>query len=77
MIGFADVDSTSKGEITAFGPSNALRIVGVVYGLVAICGFFMVMDGQMLGVAINEADKWLHVGLAAAILGAGFLLPAE
>ena len=52
-----------------------LKIVGVVYGLVAVCGFFMVMDNMMLGVAINEADKWLHVGLAIAILAAGFLLP--
>ena len=44
------------------------------YGMVAICGFFMVMDGMMMGVAINEADKWLHVGLAIAILS-GLLLP--
>ena len=63
------------GVYTGLGSSLALKIVGVVYGLVAICGFFMVMDGMMFGVAINEADKWLHVGLAAAILAAGFLLP--
>jgi len=65
------------GVYTALGASNALKIVGAIYGLVAVCGFFMVMDGMMFGVAINEADKWLHVGLAAAILAAGFLLPAE
>jgi hypothetical protein len=54
-----------------------LKIVGVVYGLVAVCGFFLVMDGMMMGVAINEADKWLHVGLAVAILAAGFMLPDD
>jgi hypothetical protein len=63
------------GAYTSLGSSMALKIVGVVYGLVAICGFFMVMDGMMMGVMINEADKWLHVGLAIAILAAGFLLP--
>ena len=65
------------GAYTSLGSSLMLKIVGVVYGLVAVCGFFMVMDGMMLGVAINEADKWLHVGLAVAILGAGFLLPSD
>ena len=63
------------GAYTGLGSSLALKIVGIVYGLVALCGFFMVMDNMMLGVAINEADKWLHVVLAAAILAAGFLLP--
>jgi hypothetical protein len=31
----------------------------------------------MMGVMINEADKWLHVALAAAVLAAGFLLPDD
>lgn len=65
------------GAFTSLGSSTALKIVGAIYGLVAVCGFFMVMDGQMLGVAINEADKWLHVALAAAILAAGFFLPGD
>jgi len=65
------------GVYSGLGSSNALKIVGVVYGLVAICGFFMVMDGMMFGIAINAADKWLHVLLAVAILAAGFLLPGD
>jgi len=65
------------GAYTSLGSSLMLKIVGIVYGLVAVCGFFMVMDGMMMGVAINEADKWLHVGLAVAILAAGFLLPGD
>jgi len=65
------------GVYTSFGASLALKIVGVVYGLVAVCGFFMVMDNMMMGVAINEADKWLHVALAIVILAAGFMLPDD
>jgi hypothetical protein len=64
------------GVYTGLGSSLALKIVGIVYAFVAICGFFMVMDGMMMGVAINDADKWLHVVLAAVILAAGFGLPA-
>ena len=63
------------GAFLGLGSSTALKIVGAIYGLVAICGFFMVTDGEMFGVAINTADKWLHVGLAAALLAAGFALP--
>ena len=63
------------GAYTSLGSSMMLKIVGVVYGIVAVCGFFLVMDGMMMGVMINEADKWLHVALAGAILAAGFLLP--
>jgi hypothetical protein len=62
------------GAYTSLGSSMMLKIVGAVYGLVAICGFFMVMDGMMMGVMINEADKWLHVALAVVILAAGFML---
>ena len=65
------------GVYSGLGSSMALKIVGIVYGLVALCGFFMAMDGMMFGIAINMADKWLHVLLAAAILAAGFLLPGD
>lgn len=65
------------GAYTSLGASMMLKIVGVVYGIVAVCGFFLVMDDMMLGVAVNSADKWLHVALAAAILAAGFLLPPD
>jgi Domain of unknown function (DUF4383) len=65
------------GAYTSLGSSLMLKIVGVVYGLVAVCGFFMVMDNMMMGVAINDADKWLHVALAVAILAAGFMLPDD
>ena len=65
------------GAYSSLGSSLALKIIGVVYAIVAIIGFFMVTDGMMLGVAMNEADKWLHVVLAVVILIAGFALPSD
>ncbi|MCC7049321.1 MAG: DUF4383 domain-containing protein [Alphaproteobacteria bacterium] len=64
------------GVGTALGPTLALRIVGVVYGIVALLGF--VMSGDMLLglIHVNQADRWLHVALAAVILAAGFGLPS-
>ncbi len=62
------------GAYTALGASNGLKIVGVVYGAVAILGLYM-GGGMLLGmVAVNHADNWLHVALAIVILAAGFLL---
>jgi len=50
-----------------------LKIVGVAYIVVTIVGF-LTSSNMMLGVIhINEADRWLHLGLAIVILGAGFL----
>jgi hypothetical protein len=62
------------GAYSSLGSSLALKIIGIVYAIVAVIGFFMVMDGMMLGMAMNEADKWLHVVLAVIILIAGFTL---
>src|SRR6201999_399885 len=49
------------GAYTGLGSQLGLRLLGGGFVLRAICGFFMVMNGMMLGVAINDADKWLHV----------------
>lgn len=54
------------------------QIFGVVYGLVAILGFFAVSDGKLLGLfANNMADTWLHVVLALLSLYLGFGMKAE
>jgi hypothetical protein len=65
------------GAYSSLGSGMALKIIGVVYALIAILGFFLVSaDGMLLGfIAMNEADKWLHVVLAIVILAAGFGLP--
>ena len=66
------------GAYSSLGSGLALKIIGVVYAIVAVVGFFMVSsDGMMLGMAMNEADKWLHVVLAVVILIAGFALPDD
>ena len=66
------------GVYTALTPSMALKILGVVYAIVAVLGFVMMKggDGVMFGIAMNSLDHWLHVVLAIVILAAGFGLPA-
>ena len=66
------------GAYTTLGASMSLKIIGVVYAIIAVLGFFMVTDGMLLGfIAHNAADLWLHVVLAVIILLAGFLLPDD
>ncbi len=66
------------GAYSPLGSSMALKIVGIVYGIVAILGFFLTSaDGMLLGLAMNTAAQWLHVVVAILILAGGFLLPAE
>jgi hypothetical protein len=66
------------GVYSSLGPSLALKILGVVYAIVAVLGFITMKggDGLMFGViAMNMLDHWLHVALAIIILAAGFGLP--
>lgn len=67
------------GAYSSLGSSMALKIIGVVYALVAILGFFLVdADGMLLGlIPINTPDQWLHVVLAVVILAAAFGLPDD
>ena len=66
------------GAFSSLGSSMALKIIGVVYALVAILGFFAVSNGMLLGlIPVNAADQWLHVVLAVVILAAGFGLPDD
>jgi Domain of unknown function (DUF4383) len=60
--------------MTSFSASRwYFRIFGLVYGLVAVMGFF-VGDGMLLGlISNNTADTWLHVGIAAVSLLLGFV----
>jgi Domain of unknown function (DUF4383) len=62
------------GAYSSLGAALALKIIGVVYGAVAVLGLY-VGPGMLLGlVHVNAADNWLHVVLAVVILAAGFLL---
>jgi hypothetical protein len=63
------------GAYSPLGASLTLRVVGIIYALVAAVGF--VMGDNMFGIVMNPADHWLHVVLAIVILYAGFGLPGE
>src|SRR5689334_20848992 len=59
------------GAYTGLGSTMALRILGIVYVVVAILGF--VSGDMILGFISNNAgDNWLHVLLAVVLLAAGF-----
>ena len=49
-----------------------LILFGLMYGLVTVLGFAQ-GEGELLGlVAINVADNYLHLGIAAVCLVLGF-----
>lgn len=53
-----------------------LKIVGLLYLIVAVLGFFAVDEtglGQILGlIMVNSSDNWLHVVLGFLLLGIGY-----
>jgi hypothetical protein len=54
-----------------------IRGVALLYAVVAIIGF-VIPDNMLFGVvAMNMADRWLHVALAAVLLLVGFVTPAR
>ena len=64
------------GAYSGVGGAMVLKVVGIVYVLIAILGFVMTGD-MLLGFIMNNmADRWLHVVLAIVFLVAGFALPA-
>ena len=60
--------------MTSMGAARMyFRIFGLVYGVVAVMGFF-VGDGMLLGlISNNTANTWLHVVIAAVSLLLGFM----
>lgn len=50
-----------------------IKVIGTLYSLVAILGFLTEGDMLLGFVHINQADRWLHLGLAIAILACGFM----
>lgn len=51
--------------------------IGLLYMIVAILGFLTSGD-RLLGVVhINQADRWLHLGLAIIILGSAVLFKPD
>jgi hypothetical protein len=54
-----------------------LKVLGLVYLAVAVLGFVMTGDMLLGLIQLNDADRYLHVALAAVLLLAGFALPGE
>ena len=52
-----------------------LKILGVVYLVIALAGFVLAPSGGLLFglVETNDADHWLHVLLGVVLLVAGFM----
>lgn len=61
------------------GLSNSLAakvffiLFGLVYGAIAVFGF-MHGDGLFYGMAINQADNWLHTAISLFSLYVGFFV---
>lgn len=57
------------------GGKQTLLLVGVVYAAVAVLGFLRPEDPFLLNgiIAMNQADRYLHVLLAAVLLLAGLV----
>jgi uncharacterized membrane protein len=57
----------AKGE----GAGTALKVISIIYLVVALLGFFMATDGMLFGILeVNTADNWLHLVLAIVLFGA-------
>lgn len=69
VSGLLAVIFASRGEAPAKGFS---KVFGVVYGLIAIAGFFFMTDPHFGPLRANRADDWLHLVLAAAFLYLGY-----
>jgi len=50
---------------------------GLLYLLLGVYGFFVDESGPANFLPVNTADDWLHVGLAAAMIGLGLALRAK
>jgi hypothetical protein len=65
--------------MTSFGASRMyFRIFGVIYGAVAVMGLMHMGEHTMLLglISNNDADTYLHIGIAAVSLLLGFM-PAK
>jgi len=49
---------------------------GILYALLAILGFAQ-GPGDLYGMAINQADNWLHIAIAAVSLYLGFFVRSK
>jgi len=58
-------------------PVTTIRVLAVLYAIIAVVGFASPDAGLLKGLEMNMADHWLHAGLAVILLLVGFLAPIE
>ena len=69
VLGIVLIWAGKKGGSTTV---LTLKVVGVIYLVVAVLGFLM-GEGSILGLMeVNGADNWLHLVVAILFLWAGF-----
>ncbi|MGQ0624607.1 MAG: DUF4383 domain-containing protein [Sporichthyaceae bacterium] len=59
---------------TVAGAAAFLIGGGIVYGVVLVYGALVDMDSDWNFLPVNEADNWLHAGLALGMIGLGVVL---
>lgn len=69
ISGIFAVIFASTGEYQA---RQFAKVFGVIYGLLAIAGFFIADEYYFGFLRTNTADDWLHLFLAAAFLYLGY-----
>ncbi len=72
LVGIVFIIGAISSEKVARRTLQSLSIVGVA---LAILGFVARSDLLLGLVHVNEADKWLHAGLAIVIVAAAFGIP--
>lgn len=65
------------GLLKTIAARRTVQTIGIAYVAVSILGFLTTGDTLLGLVHINVADRWLHVGLAGAILAIGFGWPKQ
>ncbi|MGH3443149.1 MAG: DUF4383 domain-containing protein [Nitriliruptorales bacterium] len=69
LIGVALVSGAVAGETTA---RQVALLVGIVYAVLGVVGFFLVDLEELNVLALNAEDNWLHIGTAVLAIAFGF-----
>jgi hypothetical protein len=70
---FSGVAALAAAAVSVRAAQNYFRIFGLIYGLVAVLGFFAGNQPVLGIIANNTADNWLHVAIALVALAVGFV----
>ncbi len=69
LTGILAIVFAARGEAPA---KQYSKVIGVVYALITIAGFFMSGVYELGFMRMNDTDDWLHLFLTAAFLYLGY-----